>query len=659
MGRRPTAWFAWAVSLLVLATWGRAARPGEEATAWRDPTVLSKRLAEACDAVEKATGKKFAKRPTVRVSTADEVATVLRGELALSMQAMGASEGLEEVASSLASAMLAKYEPATGVVHVLPAAVESMASYLKEPGLRAEDTLRVVLAHEATHALDFALYAWEAMRDTRATSESQKGLNAVCEGHAQLVAEEVADAWGLAPSFVAFTRAITTAPPVSSPALRQTMAAFVAEVTFAYVQGHAFLKAVRAARGLEGVEQALKDPPTGTRAVEHPALWLDPSSAAKEPDLPGVVEALAPLLADPVWSTRSDRVLQATLESQRPMIPEAHRAAFLRGYRDGRMLVGDVAGESVKAIVMALAFATPTDAVAHVAIERAVSESKDGMLEDPAMKVVSATYADRAGPGDRFPGFRVAKLIEVQGDRFRVETVLAAIDATVVQVLASNLPSLDRAAQDEAVDRAALFLKDPAAAKALPPLAPKKFRKKAATLVVLVTDGAGKPVPRARAGFVVGAGGAASRSWTTGVEAGRATLRKIAGDGAVEVWGAAAQDGTPLPLAPARVEGVAAESGEVTVRLEAGTTIEGRVRAADGTPLSGVEVLAIPAPASKGPERPPHASVNSAPDGTFRLVGVGKQAYLVEVVVPGGKAERVRTTGGATGVELTVHPAPK
>src|SRR5687768_9068043 len=44
---------------------------------WRDPAVLEKRLAQACDAVERETGAKYEKRPTVRIATAKDLADAL------------------------------------------------------------------------------------------------------------------------------------------------------------------------------------------------------------------------------------------------------------------------------------------------------------------------------------------------------------------------------------------------------------------------------------------------------------------------------------------------------------------------------------------------------------------------------------------------------
>src|SRR5687767_9870348 len=64
-----------AVTLLSTAPTTRAA--DAPTSPWRDPAVIAKRLAEACDAVEAEVGVKFEQRPTARVATDGEITDAL------------------------------------------------------------------------------------------------------------------------------------------------------------------------------------------------------------------------------------------------------------------------------------------------------------------------------------------------------------------------------------------------------------------------------------------------------------------------------------------------------------------------------------------------------------------------------------------------------
>ena len=680
MRRRPSSrWaFLWTVLLLTAGRGAaRADRPvgGELATAWRDAKVLEARFAEACDAVEKATGKPFARRPTVKVSTTEAVVEVLKVEMAPEMKAIGESEALPGVLDLLAGGLIAKYEPATGIVHVLPGSVEHLAKILKEPGLLTEETLRAVLAHECTHAHDFGIYDWRRMSVERTTLESHKALNAIIEGHAQLVAEEITAGTDLAPAFALFTKAITATPTIEDPTLKQVVSALTAEVGFAYVEGHAFLKAVKAAQGAAGVERALVAPPESMRQIERPELWLDPKAATNEVDLEALLETLRPVVGDPAWHVRNDRILEASLEAMRSSIPEARRVSYLTGYANGRMLAATVQGDPAQVMLMALAFATPEDAKAHLDLERDLSHAQDeAMKKDGGFAHLrSATYEEGAGPGSVLPGFRVAKLLDVFGNEQTVDTAMAAIDRVVVQVVAMIAPEIDRAVQDEAVARAAAFVRDPAAARTLPPLSSRPHRKVNNLLVVRVLDGDGKPVPKARA-MLVDEGATSAKdmdappastamrmlraSQSTDVRDGRAVFARVRRTVTVEVWGAQSDDGTPLPWAPAHREHVARDAGEVEIRLEPGAAISGHVRTQDGKGVADIEVTATPREDSFRWRDDPLSTTTTDADGAFRLVGLGTETCLVKVASSAELAAppSVEARGGDTSLEIVVKP---
>ncbi len=642
------------VALLLLAPAIRAASD-EPKSPWRDAKVLEARLAEACDAVEKATGAAFPKRPTVRLSTSEEVGKIARAELAPVFKAMGIEEALDKAVDMVAAGAVAKYEPATHVIHVVPDVATKLAKAIGDPVLETEECLRVILAHEATHAIDYPRYGWEKVRDSRTTQEGLKAFGAMVEGHAQLVAEEVAKSWGLEPAFAAYTRSITALPPIEDPTLRQVAQALVAEVGFGYVQGHAFLRAVKAARGAEGVEAALSDPPAGTRVIEHPEAWLNPGKEPEGPDLAALLDGMRYLVAGPGWTVQEDRVLEATLRTQLTGLPEEARASALDGYDDGRLLAGSRSDDGSQLQLVAMRFRTADAAKAWLAVERRLSEGKDEAMKAGMIRIVSATYAEGTGPGGAIAGYACEKTMDIAGDERRVLVQLALLDRVVLEVVDVFVPGVDRSTIDEAVARAAAWVADPA--KGFPPREPLVIPKGLGPLVVRVLDGDGKPVPRAKAAFTVGTR-ASLRIIQLEVEDGRVEFPWPKKAGTVAVWAPATEEGEPLPWGPARVAVTEGDSEEVEVRLPPERTIVGRVADPDGAAVSGASVAARAAGAEDWHSQPQvHGSALTDADGRFEIHGLGDGDYRLEVTEAGDYASPKAPTakGGATGVEIVVR----
>src|SRR5207244_554689 len=114
----------------------------------------------------------------------------------------------------------------------------------------------------ATHALDFGRFPLVETMRTRTGLDAGRAVDAVVEGHAQFVAERVAARWKISAAFERFTKSITALPKIEDDDQRRLSEALVTEIAFGYVQGHSFIRAVHAARGLEGVDAVLREPPS-------------------------------------------------------------------------------------------------------------------------------------------------------------------------------------------------------------------------------------------------------------------------------------------------------------------------------------------------------------------------------------------------------------
>jgi hypothetical protein len=436
------------------------------APAWRDVAELDRQLVAAVAAVEVACGAPFAARPTVRVSTPADVADTL---VAIE-EKLGLTPRSDLAAVRLvAGALFAFTDYTTGTIHVLPDNVERMAAERRVPMLASADVLQVVLVHEAVHALDWARWGWIEHRKALRGGDALQAFSAVAEGHAQLVAEDVAVAQGRTAAFAAMTQAIVAMPDDLPPAARAMAQAAVAEAAFGYVVGHRFLRAVREARGPAGVEDVLRAPPTETRVIEDPRryLGLAPDEAVPPVDLDALLEVFDPLVADPRWRTHRDRARHAALSSQAARLPEARRATFLAGYEDGRIVAAGLA-RGAQVLVIVLRFTTSEDAAAFVRDDRDLGKIGEEEAAKSGLTVTASAYLEGSGTDGALPGYRYAKKLTVPGG----ETVLVGGDTQagtcVASVIAINAPWITKEILATVADRFALAVRDPRAASALP-----------------------------------------------------------------------------------------------------------------------------------------------------------------------------------------------
>ena len=649
---------ALALAALLLASTPPARAEDEAVAPWHDAAMVEAAFTEACDAVEKVRGTPFGKRPTVRLTTRDELREILGRELRPVFVAGGLEGAMEGTLATMSRALLAKYEIATHTVHLIPERLDDTKNAYLPDGSPDLDFLRVLLAHEACHAHDWPRYGWNHEETIRKGQDALAALNAIVEGHAQYVAKRAADRLGIPDAFDRVTEAIVSVPPIEQEALRPLVETYVATLAFAYVQGQAFVEAIAAARGPEGLEAALQKPPTTTRAIEFPAEWLAPQERGETPDLERAVEAFRPLVGDDAWTVRTTRLLKAQLAPVSRSLPEAYREPFVQGVLDGHVLAGLMPTEDRSVMGLLLWFRSPEGATTFLEGDRKAQEAKDAAGGVPGLaQIESSHYDDGGGRDGSLPGYVSTKVVRVGTKRIEVMTHTVALGPLVAQLLVVNSPEIDRDAQDAAMERLARYVGAPAEAEAsgvfdAPAVALERNTRR---LVIRVRGPDGEPVHRARVSAHAG-----TRLARDEVRNGEAALDAPKDTVTVRVWMAQGQDGEPLNLAPRIIENVLTDQETLDVELAPGAVLSGRVVDDDGHPVANVKIAARPPSEDEGPGSPGttvHAVATSDADGGFRLVGLapGRQ-YEVEVE-PGEDqvaADPVQALAGATDVRIAL-----
>ncbi len=625
--------------LLVTPSWAKdtAAAP------WTDAKLLEKHLGLACDVVEAICEAKYMERPTVRISKPADLVKALVEDLADLPEALVSKALRRPLAEAMSTAMMAKYDHETNVIHVVAEALDGVNERRKGKNQIGLDGLRILLVHEAAHALDFQRFDFPGQRKKRTTLDQHLALNAVVEGHAQWVAEQAANRWKRKAAFTSVTLAILGAEIEGSDLEKATHATQLAATRFAYGEGHTFFQAVVAARGKDGREEALRNPPTRSQEIERPALWLETGEEQAPVELKPILGAFRPVVGDKVWTVQTQRVIKLMLQGQAVRVPEAHRKDFLAGFEDAQMLVGVVPGEDAQAVAMVLVFDSAANAKLFVSHERLILENAKAT---PTVTFETKVFTDGAGTGERLPGMYLHRIAKTAGTEIHVHQEVFHVGRVACELLVVNLQGATRARMDAVVDHAAAVIRDPAAAqKATAPKAwPFVGTKRRVT--VRVVDADGTPVPRALVTAVQGKEG--DKGWE----------RTRCSDGTCEValdptatirlvaHGARDADGEPLNLTPSALMLLKEGQTEVELTMRPGRTMQGRVLDADGKPSGGVRVRIEHKPDGEGRSMLPvdvFGWTTTEEDGSFELAGLADGTYFLSVHAGGGPFQQPLT----------------
>lgn len=413
--------------------------------AWDDRAFLERTLVEAWDAVVDVVGLGVggAERPTLKFTEAQDMALLLMEEVGAlwTRLAAGDEDEARKVADLLSTALMGKYATKGHEVHICLANITRLTDEHGRPEVRTPGVMRVLIAHECAHALDFKRHpSLDVVRQSLGTADEVQAFGAVLEGHAQFVAEVVAARWGLEREFAQLTELLGAMPAVDGVAMQQVAEFVQAEARFAYIQGHAFVRAVAAARGREGLEALLAAPPKDTRTIEQPASYLDPTQVSTF-DPSKAFAILGGALGDG-WTYVEVPLKRAALEAALILLPAEARADLLPRYRNGFVQAGSSAEQHSALVVME--WADEESSRAYMDQARRLHAIKDEAMGSGEIHIESATYVE--GVGKEREGFSVTKVVRIG----TASTVVRAHHARVGE-LGIELMFIDADVADERI----------------------------------------------------------------------------------------------------------------------------------------------------------------------------------------------------------------
>jgi len=413
---------------------------------WSDERTLDRYLAAAVQQVPEATGAAFLEEPSVRVSSVETVAGILREDYDAVFRRMGAKDdaGVAALSKAFAGQVVAIYEPGAGknIIHVLPANAVRASQAAGDESLMSDEVLRLLLVRMAVIAQDRQLFpAWKKALDTAENNDALSAAGAILQGHAQYVTERVAIYWKLPLDFPKLVTLLTAPPPPGTPPHIRS------DVKFAIVEGHAFIKAVARKRGSKGgrggIAKLFNEPPKNRNPIFDPGKFLGRKKRITTSDLPGqVAKEFTGLTAGDGWTAASEPFEKAAADALLEPVPASHTAAVRAAFKSGTAWIARRAGDGACTTVTLIEMSNEGMAEAFVNISKGAAKQRGAEIEDGA------------GRDSGLPGYVTKVTLDEEG-RKRAQSAQWTFEGRFVLGLTTTDPAADRDAQDDALEAAA------------------------------------------------------------------------------------------------------------------------------------------------------------------------------------------------------------
>jgi hypothetical protein len=167
--------------------------------------------------------------------------------------------------------LLGRYSTTSRKIFFLPGNLKPVMRSLGLEHRFMRDLIEVIMAHELTHCVqDTKIKIADRLKLARSKEEWTAWMMLI-EGHATWVQERVAEELGLNESAQSFaTQMMNKHQQVSTGRSEGMLEANIR----GYIKGKVFVEAVHKKGGLKAVQRLFEKPPTSTRLIEDPDLYL-------------------------------------------------------------------------------------------------------------------------------------------------------------------------------------------------------------------------------------------------------------------------------------------------------------------------------------------------------------------------------------------------
>ncbi len=401
-----------------------------------DHAALERIVEELVPVVEEVAGARFDEIPEVVVADPEMLGRVVYEEQlhllgALTDQDVGQTE---EVAQSTANDVAHLFAGKYGFLDKrLYLSLDSIATALADRGADprlAMPVVKIVLAHELTHALQDQRADLDALVTNAPTGDAIMAANCLVEGHAVWVHEQVGAELGLDGALAVMSDLLG----YRSAGVPTDPSAFT--TAYVYGLGRDFTAWHTTSGGTDHIWDVLHAPPTETAMIVHPERYGEPAEKAT-PGLRRALRRARRRLGARRWPGGIQPLGDYDLREQ--LVLTGHAASADRVESAWRMRANERPMQGIE--VQVLRFAEPRTASRYVhAMGRQAAYQAATVTIDPNVSAWTGVFD--AVPADR--SAREQVVLKLPGTREELGTVWLAQGADVVQVISVNVSPTDR-----------------------------------------------------------------------------------------------------------------------------------------------------------------------------------------------------------------------
>lgn len=393
---------------------------------------------ELAPVVEQVAGRRFERIPELVLADPDRIAQVVYEE---QRHLLRGAEGIDDphaddaarrTAAEVSSAFAGKYGFLDGRLYVSVEGIADSLALEGQPAWLLRPMIRVVVAHELTHALQDQYVDFESQVRAAPNGDAIMALNCAVEGHAVWVHERVGEIEGLGEAVRVMADLLGSEEPV-----RRRMDPDAFYHRYVYGLGRDFVAQHARAGGTDQVWRVLEHPPVATSMIVAPDTWSD-AVGAVEPLSPGLMRRASRHLG------RRDWQLVGSVMGDFDVRDQLVRAGADSGLADdldtgwnSRLVGGAMAGVEVQV----LRFKHEDAARAFVEDMLTQAEVQAELVgADPFISADAGSFdrveADRSGR-ERFT-------VSLLGPPDQLGRIWVARGSDVVQIVLVNAPATDR-----------------------------------------------------------------------------------------------------------------------------------------------------------------------------------------------------------------------
>lgn len=236
-------------------------------------------IAELVPMVEEVAGRKFTTVPEVRLVKRRELVPVMAQEIAPQLRGLFGNDAIDVnsfarlTAKGSAPAVLGKYGVKDHILYLLPGNIDALERIVKISPMHREGLIKLIIAHELTHALEDQHVDLAGQIAKATTAEKVLALSATHEGYAVYVQDGVAEKLKANSTAREMARMLAIALTPSAPTTFLGQNGSLQTFREVYLGGRDFIDWHVQKQGMDTAWQILANPPVKTRMILHPELY--------------------------------------------------------------------------------------------------------------------------------------------------------------------------------------------------------------------------------------------------------------------------------------------------------------------------------------------------------------------------------------------------